>query len=141
MSIQATASRSIAPPIWARGLIAAAVGAVANMIVFLTGTRAGADMAVVTAGTQITVALPSVLIATTVPLALAGVATWFLTRWKAQLRIVLAWGGLAVAIATILVPLTSAPQTATGWTLGTMHIIAGLTWCAAMSIHTRTSPA
>jgi len=82
-------------------------------------------MAVVTQGTEITVTPAIVVSATILPLTLAGVVTWLLTRWKAALRTALAWSGLAVGIGTIPVPLLSAPQTATGWTLATMHLIAG----------------
>ena len=102
--------------------MAAAVAAAANTIAYLI---------------EITVTPAIVLSATILSLTLAGVVTWLLTRWKAALRTALAWSGLAVGIGTIPVPLLSAPQTATGWTLATMHLIAGFTWFASMSINTR----
>lgn len=128
---------TIAPPIWSRGLIATAVAAVANAVVFLIGNAAGADMTVVMAGTTASVTLVTVLTATVLPLVLASIATWLLARRNRRLRTVLAWAGLAVAIATIPVPVLFAPQPATGWTLATMHLIAGLVWLGSMTIGTR----
>jgi hypothetical protein len=100
-------------------------------------------MTVVVGGMTASVTLVTVLTATVLPLALAGAVTWLLARRSRKVRTVLAWAwawawaGLAVAIATMPVPVLFAPQPATGWTLATMHLIAGLAWLGSMTIGTR----
>jgi hypothetical protein len=99
--------------------------------------NADAGMTVVVGGMTASVTLVTVLTATVLPLALAGAVTWLLARRSRKVRTVLAWAGLAVAIATRPVPVLFAPQPATGWTLATMHLIAGLVWLGSMTIGTR----
>lgn len=133
-SLTTSASLAIVPAVWVRGLIASAVTAAANTIVFLIASVAGASMSVAIQGTSLAITLPVVLITTILPIALAGAIAWLLTRRWPRLRVGLGWAGLVFALVTTPVPLASAPDPAVGWSLAVMHAIAGIAWLAALTI-------
>jgi hypothetical protein len=136
MTTSATTSTAatVATPVWIRGLIAAAVAAVVNVVIHLIASAAGADMLVDTQGTAMAVTPAVVLIATVFPTALGGVVVWLLARRMPHARVVFAWAGLIVGVTTIAVPLLSAPAITTGLSLASMHIVAGAVWFSAMML-------
>jgi hypothetical protein len=142
MTTAATSSTSaaVAPPVWIRALIAAAVAAVVNVVIRLIASAAGADMLVDAQGTSTAVTLASVLIATTLPIVLGGVVAWLSARRRPRARVGFAWVGLILSIATIPVPLLLAHGIATGLSLALMHVVAGAAWFSVMMLGaTKTS--
>jgi hypothetical protein len=69
-----------------------------------------------------------VLVATAVPLSLAGIITWLLARKWPVVRTIAAWAGLAVAVLSVPSPLFVSADLATGLALSAMHLIAGVAW-------------
>ena len=126
MTISAASSTSaaVAPPVWVRGLTAAAVAAVVNVVICLIASAAVADMLVDAQGTSTAVTPAAVLIATTLPIVIGGVFVWLLARRTPRARVLFAWVGLILGVATIPVPLLSAQDIATGLSLAPMHVVA-----------------
>jgi hypothetical protein len=125
-------SAAVAPAVWIRGLIAAAVAAFVNVVIGLIASAAGADMLVDAQGTSTAVTPASVLIATTLPIVLGGVFVWLVARRTPRAQVVFAWVGLILGVVTIPVPLLSAHDIATGLSLASMHVVAGAAWFSAM---------
>ncbi len=133
-SATSATSTTVAPPAWIRGLIAAAAAAVVNLVIRLLASAAGADMLVDAQGTATAVTPAAVFIATTLPIVLGAVVVGLLARRTPRARVVFAWVGLILGVATIPVPLLSAHDIATGLSLAPMHIVAGAVWFAAMML-------
>lgn len=136
-SATSSTSASVALPVWIRGLIAAAVAAVVNVVIRLIASAAGADMLVDARGTSTAVTPAAVLIATTLPIVLGGIFVWLVARRTPRAQVVFAWVGLILGVATIPVPLLSAPDIATGLSLAPMHVVAGAAWFSAMMLGQR----
>ncbi|MWB99432.1 DUF6069 family protein [Agromyces seonyuensis] len=120
----ATAHRPFSPTAFS---ISVATAVILNVAVFLIASAGGASM-IIEQPSESTLNVGIVIAATLVPLALAGLVTWFLARRRPVLRTVLAWVGLAVALVSFASPLFVSADLATGLALGAMHVIAGLAW-------------
>lgn len=139
MSTTATTSASTIPATRpfspSRFAITAGVAAILNLITYGTVSAAGASM-IVTAPTVQEIPPVLTVIATLVPMAIAGLVTWFVARRRPGFRRFAAWSGLAVGILTAASPMASAGDAATGMALGFMHVVVGVAWFVAV----RSSP-
>jgi len=114
-----------------RFAIVVSAAAVVNLVVFFVGSAAGASMVVNTgATTQLIALLP--VVATVVPLALAGVVTWLVARRLPVLRVVAGWAGAVIALCSTAAPLIMSSDAATGLALAVMHVVAGVAWFVAI---------
>jgi Family of unknown function (DUF6069) len=120
----ATASRPFSPVGFA---IAVGVAIILNTVVFLIASAGGASM-VIEQPSETRLNAGMVIAATLIPLAVAGLVTWFLARRRPVLRTVFAWAGLGLALASSASPLLVSADVATGLALGAMHAVAGITW-------------
>ncbi|MFT8637433.1 MAG: DUF6069 family protein [Pseudoclavibacter sp.] len=106
-----------------RLVIAAALAAVANLIVFLLAHATGT--AITTFGVAMNAYEP--VAASLVPLIVAGLILWMLVpRWRRLGSIAPVLGGIAAAL-TAIAPLALVGG-ASGLWLAPMHLIAGLAW-------------
>lgn len=117
------------PRTFSRARLAIAIGlaVVVNGIVFWIAVAAGAAGAVTQPAYQELTVLV-VILATVLPLALAGVVVWFIARRRPAFRRWAAWLGLVVAVVSAVSPLFVSADVATGVALGVMHIVAGVAW-------------
>ncbi|BDZ64771.1 DUF6069 family protein [Agromyces mangrovi Wang et al. 2018] len=120
--------------IWLGALIAAGVAAALNVAVYALATSAGATMTVDMQGSPMTVTLGPVVGASIIPLVAAGLVAWPLARRWPMLRTWFAWAGLAFGVATVPMSLIATGDAVTGWSLASMHVIAGAAWFAALMI-------
>lgn len=100
---------------------------VANAVLFLVFAAAGGRM-VVTQPAEQRLSVLVAIIATLVPLALAGIAVWFLARRWPMIRTVAAWAGLGVGVLSAFSPALVASDAMTAVGLGLMHVVAGVAW-------------
>lgn len=107
--------------------LVAVAAAIANALVFAVGSAAGASMSIDSPGYS-QIALAMAVLATLIPLLLAGAVTWFIARRRPAFRRIAQWLGLAVALASIASPFFVAQDTATAFTLAAMHLVAGAAW-------------
>lgn len=122
----------ITPALWLRGVIAAVIALILNLIIFAIGTGAGASMEM-TSPQPMTIGIPAVIGASLAPVIIAAIVTGLLARRWAKARPVLTWVGLALAVASCAATL-AAPDLATGLSLAGMHIVTGLAWVLAMTL-------
>lgn len=124
----ARGSRPFSPSRFAT-LAAAAAGL--NLITYGIGAAVGASMVVAAPDVQ---EIPLVLaaLATVVPMAVAGVLTWFIARRRPGFRRIAAWTGLVIGVLTAASPMASSADTPTGVALGFMHVIVGIAWFVAL---------
>lgn len=115
-----------------RFAVAVLVAAVMNAAVYTIGRGFGGSM-IVTSPNSLEISVLVVLVATIVPLTLAGVATWFIARRRPGIRRWAAWIGAAVAILSAPSPLLVAADPATGIALAVMHVVAGIAWFIALT--------
>ena len=108
-----------------------AAAAALNLITYGIGSVSGASMAVTAPAAQ---EIPPALavIATLLPMAAAGLVTWFIARRRPGFRRFAAWTGLAAGILTAASPLASSADIPTGVALGFMHVIVGIAWFVAL---------
>lgn len=114
-----------------RFAIAAGSAAVLNLITYGIGSASGASMAVTAPTAQEIPALLTV-IATLVPMAVAGAVTWFIARRRPGFRRFAAWTGLVIGVLTAASPMASSEDVPTGAVLGLMHVIVGMAWFVAL---------
>jgi uncharacterized membrane protein YhhN len=114
-----------------RFAIAAVSAAVLNLITYGIGSASGGSMAVNSPTIQ---SIPPVaaVIATLLPMVVAGLVTWFIARRRPGFRRFAAWAGLAFGILTAASPLASSADIPTGIALGFMHIVVGAAWFTAL---------
>lgn len=126
--------------VWVRGLIAAAAALILDSVVYLIALANGASMIVDQGGQELALGYGGIVAAAVLPLALGGVIVWLLVRWKPVLWTWFAWIGLVFAVASSPASVVAAADTATGVSLATMQVIAGVVWFAALMIgRTRTA--
>ena len=110
-----------------RYLVTVAIAAAVNVALYFIGAAVGAAMSVTMSGGQ-DIGWPEASIATVVPLALAGVVAWLITRrWPKPLpyfRVI----GLVVAVASVAAPVFTAVDPLSAIVLAAMHVVAGLAW-------------
>ena len=108
-------------------LLTVAVAAALNVAIYFIGSAAGGAMSVTMSGGQ-DIEWFIVIIATVVPLALAGIVVWLIAgRWEVVLRW-LRWTGLVIAVASAFMPLSMSEDPQTAVSLAAMHVVAGLAW-------------
>jgi hypothetical protein len=117
-------STSFRPP---RFLAAVVAAAVANALVFGIALLADASMTI-PGPPEMPIGLAIVVVATLVPLLVAGVVCYFLIRAFPRLGRWLPLAGLIVAVASAAAPLTQAADLPTGIALAVMHVVAGVAW-------------
>jgi hypothetical protein len=110
-----------------RYFVVVAIAAAANVILYFIGSAIGAAMSVTMSGGQ-DIGWPEAIIATAVPLALAGTIVWLLTRRWPRLLPFARVAGLVLAAASAAIPFFVAVDTASAVTLAAMHLVAGLAW-------------
>lgn len=110
-----------------RLVVVAVIAAAVNAAVFGIGSAAGASMTIDSpAYSQITLVMT--VVATLVPLLLAGVVTWAISRKSPGFRRVALWLGLAVALLSIVSPFVVGNDAATIASLVAMHLVAAAAW-------------
>lgn len=108
---------------------AAALGVVANLVVYGIARAAGTDFAVVRPdGVGFTVGPASVLLMSVVPLLLGGVALAVVARWGQRGWHWLAWIGLAIGLLTVVMPISTEASSGTTLALALMHVLTGVAW-------------
>ncbi|SDH62184.1 DUF6069 family protein [Agrococcus jejuensis] len=127
-----TTASTASPTLLVRGLAAAGIATVVNVVLLLVATAAGAAMAVAMGGSTMVVGIAPVIVATILPLAIGAVVAWLLARRWPRTTKVLAWVGLVLAVASTFQPLTAATEPTSGVTLAIMHLVAGGSFFAAL---------
>lgn len=124
---EARPSTKAGPFSLARLGLVAVIAAIANALVFVIGSAAGASMSIDSpAYSQITLVMAT--FATLAPLLIAGVVAWLIARKFPGFRRVAQWLGLAVALLSMISPFVVAQDTATAISLAAMHLVAGAAW-------------
>lgn len=115
---------------WRTGGLSALVALVANLVVLVTGTAAGAEMSVLAAGAgqPMTVNAAMVVATTLLPLLLATGVLVLVHRRGARAWRLLASAGLVVGVVTVVMPLSLTATVGTKAVLALMHVITGLVW-------------
>lgn len=132
MSATTTAVRTGFP--LRRYFVIVAIAVAVNVILYFIGSAVGAAMSVTMAGGQ-DIGWPEAIIATAVPLALAGTVVWLISRrWPRVLPFVRVIG-LVVAAASAAVPAFVAVDPASAVTLAAMHLVAGAAWFVGTRPH------
>lgn len=124
-----------------RLLISVGVAVALNLAVLAVLALVGADLdVVVPAGPgAITIDAVAVIVSTAVPLLVAGLIAYAITRRFPGLRRWAAWAGLALAVASLIAPLSLEADGATRAGLAVMHIVAGVAWFVALIAPDRTA--
>jgi hypothetical protein len=110
-----------------RFLAAVVAAAVANALVFGIARFADASMTI-PGPPEMPIGLAIVVVATLVPLLIAGAICYFLIRAFPRPGRWLPLVGLIVAVASAAAPLSQAADLPTGIALAVMHVVAGVTW-------------
>lgn len=120
-------------PTWWQSIGAAAVAAtVVNLLIFLLAGAGGASFEIVDQGARHLVTVPWVVGATVVPLMVgSGLAVLLGLWWHGFIRLAQIVGA-ALALLSAASPLIADTDTATQWSLATMHGIAGVAAIAAL---------
>lgn len=111
--------------------IAATAAAVINGLLFVIGSATGASMKVNTpAYTDVDVVV--VVIATLIPLLIAGAVTMLIARKKPGFQTFARWAGFIFAIVSIGSLFAVTTDTATLVWLSLTHVVAGFAWLIAI---------
>jgi hypothetical protein len=109
-----------------RRYAAAAVGAVVlNLVALWIGDAAGATLEI---DAPEAINAPTVIAFTLAIMVVAGAGYRFLARRRPSIQHWAPWAGLAFAIVTAVMPFAPSPDTKTGVTLASMHLITGAAW-------------
>lgn len=111
-----------------RFAIWAAVAAVANVVLFFIGQSAGATFSV---GSPAPIDAVMVAIATIIPLAIGALVAYLVGKKGTKALNILVWVGFGVAIISSPNAWVMSQDTATGLSLGAMHIVAAFAWLLA----------
>ena len=122
-------------------LISIGVAAVLNLVVLAVLAATGADLSVTMAGGPGTLAIDAVAViaATVAPLLIAGLVATAIVRRVPSLRRWAAWAGLALALVSVIAPLTLQADAATRAGLAVMHVVAGVAWFVALTAPARAA--
>ena len=115
-----------------RLLVVAAIAAIINVVVYFIGSAAGATM-VVTSPQEMQIPFVVVIIATLLPLLLAGIITWLIARRVPAFHTFARWAGAIVAVVSIIEPFLVTEDTTTALSLAAMHIVGGAAWFVALT--------
>ena len=112
-------------------LLFALLATVVNTVKFLIFQFAGASMRVTTPQfPEITVFM--VILATFIPLIVAGFVVWLFSDKSPKFVTFAAWAGLIFAVVTLVSPLLVAQDLATGICLASSHVVVGVIWFVAI---------
>jgi hypothetical protein len=132
MTTTATSTSTRSSPFSRRRLLVVAViAAVVNVVVFLIGSAAGASM-IVTSPQEMEIPFVVVIIATLVPLLLAGIITWLIAKRAPAFRTFARWAGTIVAVVSVVEPFLVTEDTTTAVSLAAMHIVGAAAWFVAL---------
>ena len=122
-------------------LISVGVAVALNLAVLAVLAATGADLDVVVPGGPgaITIDAIAVVVSTAVPLLLAGLIAYAITRRFPALRRWAAWGGLVLALASLVAPFSLDADAATRAGLAVMHVVAGIAWFVALTASDRAA--
>lgn len=122
-------------------LISVGVAAVLNLVVLAVLAATGADLSVTMPGGPGTLAIDAVTViaATVAPLLIAGLVATAIIRRVPSLRRWAAWAGLALALVSVVAPLTLQAEAATRAGLAVMHVVAGVAWFVALTAPARAA--
>lgn len=112
--------------------IATGAAALANLAIFAIGSLADATWS---AGQPYPIGWAMVLVATIVPMVLAGLATSLIARRQPKVLTWFAWAGLAFAVLGAPMGYVMGGDVPTGIALGAMHVATGLAWFWAIKPH------
>lgn len=113
--------------------LALATATAGNLAVWGGARLIGADFHVVRPdGVAFTVGAGPVVLFTVGSIVIGALALALATRLSARAWRVLAWLGLAIGILTVPMPFTVTAGLDTQLALGTMHVLTGLAWFAAL---------
>jgi len=133
MTTTATIPTTRSSPFSRRRLLAVAViAAVVNVVAFLIGSAAGATMTV-SSPQEMQIPVVVVIVATLVPLLLAGIVTWLIAKRVPAFRTVARWVGTIVALISVVEPFLVTDDTTTAVSLAVMHIVGGAAWFVALA--------
>lgn len=120
-------------PTWWQSIGSAAVAAtVGNLLIFLLAGAGGASFEIIDQGARHLVTVPWVVGATVVPLVVgSGLAVLLGLWWHGFIRLAQI-AGAVLALLSTAGPLIADTDTATQWSLATMHVIAGVAVIAAL---------
>ncbi|GAB3259364.1 DUF6069 family protein [Kineosporia babensis] len=127
----AHAAPTTSPLTIARLAAFAAAAAVLDLAAFAVAGAADASMKV--EGTPYEINAVAVAGASIVPILLGGLFVGFLSRRRPAAVKWFGWGGLVVALLSIISPLVGAEDTATGVALAAMHVFVGGAWALALA--------
>ena len=109
---------------WRRFIPSAYIAAGLNLLLFVSGSFAGADWL----ANGLTVTWYITIAATLIPLFIgAGVTRLLENAWRNAVP-VMSWVGLVFAIVSAPAPFMQAPSITTASFLAAMHVVAGLAW-------------
>lgn len=113
--------------------VAVAAATTGNLAVWGAARLVGADFHVVRPdGAAFTVGAGPVVLFTVSSIVIGALALLLATRLSAGARRVFAWLGLAIGVLTVPMPFTVTAGLDTQLALGTMHVLTGLAWFAAL---------
>ena len=114
-----------------RLLVVAVIAAVLNVVVFVIGSAAGGSMTV-TSPQEMQIPFVVVIVATLVPLLIAGLITWSISKRASTFRSFARWAGTIVALVSVIEPFLVTEDSTTAVTLAVMHIVGGAAWFVAL---------
>ncbi|RCK68827.1 hypothetical protein DT076_14755 [Desertihabitans brevis] len=116
-----------------RGVVAAVLATVLNMLLFVTVRGQGASMEVAPfGGPAMAVVVSAVAVVTAVVVLVgAGIAA-LLARWSSRWVMLWAWAAVVIGIATALVPLSATDEFGTAVGLAVLHIVPGAVLAVAL---------
>lgn len=122
-------------------LISIGVAVVLNLVVLAVLAATGADLSVTIPGGPGTLIIDAVAViaATAAPLLVAGLVATAILRRLPSLRRWAAWAGLALAVVSVIAPLTLQADAATRAGLAVMHVVAGVAWFVALTAPARAA--
>ncbi|MEI7742658.1 MAG: DUF6069 family protein [Chloroflexota bacterium] len=108
---------------------AAGVALVLNLAAFVAGSTAGATW---DAGLPVAINPVMVSMASLVPVALAGAATWYVAARRTGFQRAAAWVGLVFGVITAPAPFVMSGDLPTAAGLASMHVITAIAWFFAV---------
>lgn len=118
---------------------AATVALVVNLADRLVAGALGADFQVRIGDTTQTVGAAMVTAMTVVPILLGALTLVVAGRWGRRGWDVVGWLGLAIGVASAALPLAAEADSGTRVALALMHLVAGVTWLAAVRVVSRAT--
>ncbi len=113
-------------------VVIAALGAgYLNVIIFFIGIASGASMKVGSNPEKV-IGFDNILQFTWLPLLVLGLVVFLIGRAKKGIVKVAQWIGLIIAVVSMISPIMTAADVATGVTLSVIHVVTGVAWFFAV---------